>query len=301
MRILVFIEGAYDVKVPMEFYSSTGRLKDERNVLMLNPADRTAIDQALDIRERAAEGTVVLAHLGPVEGEIFLREGLAAGCDEAYRIWNEEARDLQTRAKAVILSRLAQVLSFDLILAGVCRIDAGSGQLGVLVASMLDVPCIAAATALRVSEQDALIATKQLSDGSLQRVQCSTPAVITFQPGEELRPPASFAARLETTEQSVPCFDLADLGIPSALVRKANSLLAVGPLRDPVPKTKYLPAPDSSLPGYERRMQLLEGSVKKRQGRIVDGDEDEVVEELFRTLLKAGRLAGPVPKKPASE
>ena len=49
-------------------------------------------------------------------------------------------------------------------------------------------------------------------------------------------------------------------------------------------------APDSALPAYERRMQLLEGSIKKRLGKIVKGEEDHVVEALFRTLLDGGWL-----------
>jgi hypothetical protein len=39
-----------------------------------------------------------------------------------------------------------------------------------------------------------------------------------------------------------------------------------------------------------RIRKLVEGTVKTREGRLVSGSEDQVVEELFGTLLKEGWL-----------
>ena len=64
----------------------------------------------------------------------------------------------------------------------------------------------------------------------------------------------------------------------------------MGRPRFPVSRLKSIPAPDSSLPAFERREKLREGSMKKRAGLIVKGDADEVAEELFQTLLREGWL-----------
>ena len=109
MRILIFIKGVYDTKVPVEYKESTGSLKADRNVTMLNPSDRRAIDCALEIRESSPDNHVVLVHLGPSSTERFLREGLALGCDEALRVWDDGLSELQTQAKAVVLSRVARI------------------------------------------------------------------------------------------------------------------------------------------------------------------------------------------------
>jgi electron transfer flavoprotein alpha/beta subunit len=154
---------------------------------------------------------------------------------------------------------------------------------------MLNVPLITGATSMRYDGQT-LTAAKQLSDGSLQHLQSPVPLVVTVETGDEGFEPPSFAALLGVSERTIPCLDLADIGIPDAAIRDSESLLVHSPLHAPGARLNYVPAPDSSLPAYERRMRLLEGSVTKRQGRVVAGDEDEIAEELFRTLLGEGWL-----------
>jgi electron transfer flavoprotein beta subunit len=290
LRILIFITGVYDVKVPLEYDEPTGRIKQDKNIMMLNPADRSAIECALEIKGQTPGNHIILIHLGLVQGERFLRQGLAMGCDEALRVWDDEMAVPRTRAKALILSRVSQILSFDLILTGSRSQDSGAGQLGSLIASALHIPCVTHATALRTKQQDRVIATKQLSDGSVQRVESPIPLVVTVDAAEESIEFASFPASLKAAEQTIPCLGLPDIGIPHSSIGHADSLLTFGPLRQPASRLKYIPAPDSALPAYERRMQLLEGSMRKRRGKIVNGDEDEMVEELFRTLLARGWL-----------
>jgi electron transfer flavoprotein beta subunit len=291
LRILIFIKGVYDTKVPMEYEESTGSLKADRNVTMLNPSDRRAIDCALEIRESGPENHIVLVHLGPSSSERFLREGLALGCDEALRVWDDDLCDLQTQAKAVILSRLARIYSSDLILAGSKSQDRGTGQLGSLVAAILHVPCITVAMSLQMTERNKVIATKQLSDGSVQHIESLAPLVVTVEGSSEARRSASFPAFVDAAEREIPCLGLAEMGISETAIRQANSVLSFGPLRLPGSRLKYVAAPDSALPAYERRMQLLEGSMKKRLGKTVKGEDDQVVEALFRTLLDGGWLS----------
>jgi len=290
LRILVFLKNVCDVKVPVAYEETTGRLKAERNVVMLNPADRSAILCALEIKERAPETRITLVHLGPPSAEPFLREGLALGCDEAIRVWDEETDGLGTQARALILSEVAKTESFDLILTGAQSQDTGTGQLGLLVASRLHVPCVTSGMTLRRTEERRVVVTKQLSDGSIQHVEAFMPLIVTIAAGEEKGEQPSLAAITYAEERPIGCLSLAEIGIPSAEIRNVDSLLVLGPLHPPASRLKYIPAPDSALPAYERRMRLLQGSMKKRQGRIVAGTEDEVAEMLFQTLLGEGWL-----------
>jgi len=290
LRILVFLKDVCDVKVPVAYEEATGRLKAERNVVMLNPADRSAILCALAFKERAPETHITLVHLGPPSAEPFLREGLALGCDEALRIWDEETDGLGTQARALILSRVAAIASFDLILTGAQSQDIGTGQVGLLVASRLHIPCITSGMAMRRTEENRVVVTKQLSDGSIQHVEAPIPLVVTVAAGEEKGGQPSLSAIAGAEERPIGCLGLAEIGIPLTEIRNIDGLLVSGPLHPPASRLRYIPAPDSSLPAYERRMLLLQGSMKKRQGRIVMGTEDEVAEMLFQTLLDEGWL-----------
>jgi hypothetical protein len=53
---------------------------------------------------------------------------------------------------------------------------------------------------------------------------------------------------------------------------------------------KAIPAPDSSLPAFERIRKLLEGVLRPREGRLIQKDGEALAEEMFKTLLREGWL-----------
>jgi electron transfer flavoprotein beta subunit len=291
VRILVFVKSVCDVKVPIAYEESTGRPRSEKNLLMLNPADAAAVAHAVRLKEFVPAAYVTVAHLGPPSAETILRQCLSVGCDEAIRVWDDELSHVSTRTKSIVLSRAARVLSFDLLFTGARSQDTGNGQLGILVASMLDVPCVTYVTFVESRGKD-FVLSKQLSDGSLERMESPGPVVVTVESGEGRLGPPSLGTLLDSSEWTIRSLDLADLGVPPESIREAESLLAFGPLRPPGARLNYIPAPDSSLPAFDRRMRLMEGAAKKRQATVVTGDEDEIVEELFQSLLDEGWLEG---------
>ena len=88
----------------------------------------------------------------------------------------------------------------------------------------------------------------------------------------------------------IPVWDLADLGVPLALLRRAEGALHAGPPRPARPRRHPLAAPDSALPAFDRILKLVEGSVKRREGRVVRQGPDETVEEIFQALKAEGWL-----------
>jgi electron transfer flavoprotein beta subunit len=291
LKILVFIKVIVDTKVPLEYSHNTGRLLRDWNVTQLNPPDRKAIDTALKIKREFPDTRITLIHLGPTPEERWAHEGLALGVDEGLRIWEEDIEGCSVNAKAFIFARTAQILGFDLILAGNKSEDTMSGQLGILLASYLNLPVINAVTDIRINERKGkIIALKNLSKGYRERIECPLPLVITTDASDSLENYASFAALLEAYEKEIPCWDLAQIGIPIQSIHEKNALLTFESLRFPKPRLKTIPAPDSTLPAFERIKQLIEGTIKPREGKIVKKDEDSIVEELFQILRKEGWL-----------
>ena len=293
MNILVFIKQVEDIKVPVACDAATGTVRAEWNVPVLNPDDGAAIEAALELKAGLPESRITLINLGPPKSEGMIRDALALGCDEGLRVWDNDLEDLHAPAKAVILARVARTLPFDLILAGAGSQDTASAQLGLLLASSLGVPCITHATELRRAGVGAVAVDRRLARGFRQEVRAATPLVVTMvaSSNEGTGRYASLPALLEETTREIPCVDLADIGIPAQWVRQTESLLSFGPLGFPKARRKFIAAPDSSLPAYERREKLREGSIKRREGRIVKGGEDAVVEELFQALLQGGWLS----------
>ena len=290
MKILVFIKVTVDTKVPLEYSYNTGRLLSDWNVTQLNPPDRNAIDTAIKIKRAFSDTHITLIHLGPPSEERWIREGLSLGADEGLRIWEEDIAGCSVNAKASIFSRTAQILGFDLILAGNKSEDTMSGQLGTLLASYLDLPVINSVIDVTVKQKKKIIALKNLAKGYRARIECPLPLVMTTDAGENPEHYASFAAMLEAYKKEIPCWDLAQIGIPIQSIHAKNSLMHCESLRPPKPRLKTIPAPDSALPAFERIKQLIEGTIKPREGKIVKRDEESIAEELFQILLKEGWL-----------
>ncbi len=301
MKILVFIKEVPDVRIPVECNEATGRLRRDWGITMLNPSDRTALETALKIKADIRGARITIVHLGPpphstisgeASGERFIREGLALGCDEGLRIWEEGLDGIHTAAKAFIFARVAKILDFDLILTGDRSQDTGGGQIGVLIASRLQIPCISPVTEmeLRVKERS-IVATKRLSQGYREYVESALPLLVAMETLPETHSYASLPTLLEATEREIPCLDLAEMGISREMVRQTDSRLVLGPLRFPKSRLRSIAAPDSSLPAFDRITSLIAGTIRMREGKVVRAEEDQVVEALFRTLLKGGWLS----------
>jgi electron transfer flavoprotein beta subunit len=289
LKIIVFIESVPDTTVALEGVEEVGRLNEDWNVRVLNPDDGAALAAALKIAKEIAGTRVVAVHLGPPSGDRFLRDALALGCDEGLRVWDEGLEDIHTEGKVLIFARIAKISGFDLIFTGTGGMN-GGGQLAVLLAAALRVPWVTRVLAVDAAGDDKITAVRRLERGFQEQVESSRPLVVAMEAEEEADSYASFPAVVAASEAALPCFDLARIGIPLETIRLAESRLIFGPLRFPEPRLEFIQAPDSSLPAFDRRLRLGEGSTAARQGRIVRGEMDAVAEELFETLRRQGWL-----------
>jgi len=308
MRILVLLGIGADVRVSVERDPRSGRVRAERLVREIDPDCGRALDLALRLK-CAHPGTELTAlHFGPPSGESRLRHALAQGVDRAVRIWDEEVTGARAGGKAVILAAAAEAAGFDLILAGATGVVEAGGQLGVLVAAHLGVPCVTQVVDMAAAEGPDASAGRQslemmrgLDRGFRERVLVSLPVVATV--SSLGAAPVTTAKTLDTThtavtarallavqDQEIATWDLADLGVPLDGVRRADGSLVYGRPRPRRPRLRPLAAPDPALPAFDRILKLIEGSVKRREGRVVRRSADAIVDEIFRLLHDEGWL-----------
>lgn len=290
MKIIVFIKSVPDTKTLLECVEATGRLKGDWNISILNPDDEAAIETVVKLKQRIPGTHITVVHMGPRSGERFIRDAIALGCDDGLRIWEESLNDAGCHGKALIFSRVAGILGFDLLVTGTRSLDSGSGQLGVLLAHLLEVPCMTRVTEIEEIGPDSVVATRNLDQGYRERMESVKPLVIAMEAEDERAMTVSFPARMQASEREIPCMDLSRIGIPCEALQQADSHLVHGRLRFPEPKMQSARPPDSSLPAFERRLQLSKGPAEKREGNIVECDEDSAAEEIFQILLRGGWL-----------
>ena len=308
MRVLVFLGAGVDVRVAPQRDPRSGRVREEWLVREVDPASARALDVALALKgllknepspsepDRAASVAteVTVIHLGPESGELWLQQALARGCDRAIRVWDEEAAELHAAGTAVVLTAAAQAAGFDLALTGTEGVVDSGGQLGQLLAARLGLPCVTQALEIRALGRGVAVEVMRGLDGGYrERVQASLPLAVTVAPsayGAEDATVIPARALLAAQQCDLPVWNLADLGVPLDEVRRAEATLACGPSRPRRPLLKPMAAPDPTLPAFDRILKRIEGTVKRREGRVVRDSPEAVAEQIFATLRDEGWL-----------
>ena len=165
-----------------------GRSVDESDVAWtMNEPDAYALEEALQLKERAGEGEVVVLCAGPERVVSTLREALAKGADRAIHVVVPEEGEGSLAARdslgvARLLAEAVKAEAPDLVLTGLQSDDLGAGQTGVVMAELLGVPHATLVLAVeRVG--DGIKVKRELEDGWFQQVEMPLPALLTIQSG----------------------------------------------------------------------------------------------------------------------
>lgn|GEM_PF-5160595 len=291
MKILVFVKAVRDTKVTLEYDQKLSDLRRSGSLFDINPADLTGISQALAIKSEIPGLHITAIHLGPEEGDRWIREALSYGFDDGIRVWDEAAGKVNAPAKALVFSRIAELLGFDLIFTGDTSLDTASGQTGILIAERFGIPCISSVVSVSMKpDQRTLLLKRILARGYEEQVECLPPAVITTRGTASAPVVFSFDSLFNAATEPINCWDFAKIGLPRAAVTELNSLLEYGKIREVAPRLIPIEVPDSNLSSFERVSRLLGATMGKREGKVIKTDDDHAADEIFKLLLECGVL-----------
>ena len=176
MRILVCLKQVPDtteVKV-----SSNFTLERDFVAQVMNPADESALELGLRLREKLG-GQVTAITMGPKRAETMLREALSRGADEAALMTDPAFAGADTLVTAQCLKAAADTLGpFDLILCGRRAVDGETGQVGPMLASLLNMACVPNLTGAEAEENG--IVARQLTERGEITWRCPLPALLTL-------------------------------------------------------------------------------------------------------------------------
>lgn len=183
LRILVAVK---HVAVLGDEYAFTADGRDIEPAFVehqLNEWDDAALEEALQLVEKAGGGEVVAVCIGPEAAEASLRKVLAKGADRAVRVWHEGlgAADPLTIARGI--AGVATKERPDLILAGAQSSDQAHGATGTALARILGLPHAAVIVGLQWTGDGRVAVTRELEGGVRHRFALPTPALLTVQTG----------------------------------------------------------------------------------------------------------------------
>lgn len=219
MRILICLKQVPDTTE----VKLTGDLTLEREFVaqVLNPADESALELGLELKEKHG-GTVTVLTMGPKRAEGMLREALSRGADEAVLMTSPRFAGADTLVTAHCLAEAEKALGgFDLILCGRRAVDGETGQVGPMVAALLERPCVVNATEGEIAE--GCLRALQLTEAGSQEWKAPLPAVMTLcEWSHALRLPTISGLR-RAAQADVQFCEPEDLGIdPAACGLKAS-------------------------------------------------------------------------------
>ncbi len=241
MRVAVCIKQVPYIE-HLKFDSKAGRLIREGVDSEINPFDRRALTEAVNLRNRFGAETVVLT-MGPPQAAAALREALAMGIDRAVHLLGREFAGADTLATARTLALALRNIGFDLVLCGKYSTDAETAQVPPMLAELLDLPQVTGVTRIEYRDDGkAFVATRETDDG-FETVEGMLPALLSV--SERLTKPLRVAPKdlLRVQDASIELVTPESLSSDVSLFGIAGSPTWVESIHSVEPKRKCIIRP----------------------------------------------------------
>ena len=160
----------------------TGSLIREGVPAILNPLDGSALEAAVQVKERCG-GTVTCITMGPDMAAEALRECLAAGADRAVLLSDRAFANADTLATSYVIATAAAGLgSFDLIFCGKESLDGATGQMGAQLSERFDASLLSSVRLIESvdEERKTVTALRELETGE-ERTEARYPCLLTVE------------------------------------------------------------------------------------------------------------------------
>ena len=143
---------------------------------VINPFDENALELALRLKD--AVGGKVTAITVAEKSIATVNHKIKTASDDFYLLTDAVFKDLDSRSIACVLERaIRNAGDFDLIITGRQAADWGFGQVGPMLATMLDIPCISLAISARVEGRSIIV--EKLKRNGYETVKAQLPVLLT--------------------------------------------------------------------------------------------------------------------------
>jgi electron transfer flavoprotein beta subunit len=139
MEILVCVKRVPDTaENEIEVNRDGSDIERDDLVYSVNEWDNYAVEEAIQIRDNVG-GSVTVVSVGDEDAEEVIRREMAMGADSGILLQDDAFEGADGRGIAAVLKAAVEKGSYDLILTG-AQADDGAGQIGGMLAAMLDWP-----------------------------------------------------------------------------------------------------------------------------------------------------------------
>ncbi len=220
----------------------------------MNDWDRFAIEEAVQIKEKAGDAKVTVVSVAPEDAEEMLREALARGADEAVHLTDEAFEGSDGFATARIMSSFIKSRPCDLVLTGTQADDDCAGQFGGMLAAMLEVPVATLVHKVDLQDGKAKV-IRELEGGLSEELEIDLPAVISVATGLNEPRFVSIRAVRKVAGMDIPSMGLADIGLEASQVGGNGARIEIEKV---------------FLPPEGEGAEIISGSAEEAAGRLAE-------------------------------
>lgn len=180
MNIVVCVKRTPDTEAKIRLGEGGGTIDPNGVKFIISPYDEFAIEAALQTKEAAGDGEVVLLSLGGEGTQETLRQGLAMGADRAVLLEGDPGLDGLATAKA--LAAELKGMDASLILFGMKGADMDQQQVGTMAGTLLGLPTATAVSGFELS--GTTLTCRREVEGGAEVLEMDLPAVVTLTKGK---------------------------------------------------------------------------------------------------------------------
>jgi electron transfer flavoprotein beta subunit len=188
---------------------------------LLSELDEYAVEQALQVKEKLADDTVVtVLTVGPEQATDAIRKALQMGADKGVHVVDDAIAGSDALATSLVLAeaikKVGSESSWDLVVCGMASTDGSMGVVPAMLAERLGVPAVTLGS--EISVDGTTVTIRRDGDTATETIEGTLPLVlsVTDQSGEARYP--SFKGIMAAKKKPLETWSLADLGVDAELV-----------------------------------------------------------------------------------
>ena len=232
MNILALIKQVPDTAVDLKISAEALDIMHQDIPWVINPYDEYAVEEALRIKEKNG-GSVTIISMGPDRTADIIRSSIAMGADDGIHLKDTAFDGSDAYGTALILSKIAGISGYDIILAGKQAVDDGWGQVGAATAEILNIPCISSILKLEISDDTKRATAWREIDEGLEIVEVPLPALFTIQQGINTPRYASLPGIMRAKKKEIKVINAGALGISQGETGREASRIMLQKLSKP--------------------------------------------------------------------
>jgi electron transfer flavoprotein beta subunit len=262
MKILVCVKRVPDTaENEIEVNRDGTDIERDDLVYSVNEWDNYAVEEAIQIRDKVG-GSITVVTVGDEEDEEVVRREMAMGADNGLLLSDDAFNGSDGKGVAAVLKAAVEKGNYDLILTG-AQADDGAGQVGGMLAAMIDWPYASLVNLLEVIDDKKIKVGREIAGGNQEMNEIDLPCVLSIQTGINEPRYVGIRGIRKVASLEIPVHTAADLGLAGDTVGKSGA------------RMKRL---DYFVPDQGEGAEILEGST------------DEIIDKLVELLKSKGGI-----------